>query len=230
MKCLIVDDEPLAHVVLENYISKIEHLTLVGNCYNAVEALNFLHQQSIDILFLDIEMPELSGLEMLATLKKQPAVILTTAYPQFALESYDYGVVDYLLKPIRFERFLRAINRIAAGKKEEQEAPPKMQGNAQGHIWIKIDNSMQKIDLEEIRYIEAYGNFVKIHVAEKFFLTAETLVSIQKSVPAFLQVHRSYIINLDFAEKINGNRLILKDKTEIPIGSSYKQAVIRKWK
>lgn len=229
MNCLIIDDEPLAHVVLESYISKITYLSLVGNCYHAVEALNFLHQHQIDILFLDIEMPELSGLEMLATLQNPPAVILTTAYSHFALESYDYQVVDYLLKPIRFERFLKAIHR-AMPLKDSPSPTLSTTEEKPNYIWVKIDNVLQKIDIQEINYIEAYGNFVKIYVANKYHLTAETLANIQKNLLTFLQVHRSYVVNIHFVEKVNGNRLIMKDKTEIPIGSSYKQVVMNKLK
>lgn len=165
LSCLIVDDEPPAHVVLERYIEKIERLTLQGHCYNALDALNFLHQHPIDLLFLDIDMPELSGLELLKALKKPPRVILTTAYAEFALEGYEYGVVDYLLKPIRFERFIKAIDRFAPGA--ELPIVTSASTPTPNYLLLNINNARQKIDIANIVYISAAGNYVQLHFLQQ---------------------------------------------------------------
>ncbi len=229
--CLIVDDEPLAHTILENYIQQIPMLQLVGKCYNAVEAFNFLHQQTVDVMFLDVQMPILTGLEMLKTLEKPPQIILTTAYSEFALESYEFGIVDYLLKPIRFERFLKAINKLPM--KDKNVIPNEIiQKNTEIHnqITIKSDGVIYRLDTENIIYIRAYGNFVKIYTTEKMLLVAETLTTIQSQLPQFLRVHKSFLVNLDFLSKIDGNVLILKNNENLPIGNSYKQAVLERMK
>ncbi len=166
LRCLIVDDEPPAHKVLENYIGKMDSLQLAGNCYSAAEAINFLNRKSVDILFLDIEMPDLSGLQMLKAIKDPPAVILTTAYSQFALESYELGVVDYLLKPIRFERFVKSVQRIMPAK-------------ASDIFFVKTSGSRIRVVFSEVRHLEAYRNFVKIHVENDFILASGTLLKFQ---------------------------------------------------
>ncbi len=231
--CLIVDDEPPAHRVLETYIAKLDRLGLVGNCYNAIEALNFLHQTPVDILFLDINMPELSGLEMLRTLSNPPAVILTTAYSEFALESYEFGVVDYLLKPIRFDRFLKATNRVIQ-LKQSTPAPivtkPKVETPAPDpFFFVKADGIQHKIWYRDLQYLESKGNFVQLHLDQQRLLTADTLSKMNQKLEAhgFLRVHKSYIVNLKKVRGLQGNQLLL-EKVKIPIGNSYRQIVLRK--
>ncbi len=231
LKCLIVDDEPPAHKILENYIGKLNSLTLVGNCYNAIEALNFLHEKAVDLVFLDINMPELSGLEMLKTLNNPPTVILTTAYSEFALEGYEYGVSDYLLKPIRFDRFLKAINRVV--KIREQKAPVEssMKEEVQEDLsfFVKADGIQHKVFHREINYIESQGNFVQLHLDRSKLLTAETLSNMNSklNIHGFLRVHKSYIINVKKVTGIEGNRLLIGDN-KVPIGNSYKQVVLNR--
>lgn len=229
LNCLIVDDEPPAHLVLQRYIEKIERLQLLGQCYNALEALNFLHQHQVDVVFLDIDMPELSGLELLRSLQRHPAIILTTAYTEFALESYEYGVADYLLKPIRFERFLKAVNRVvpAIGLTTKSEGLPVNQSSAPAYLMVKVGPTIQKIDTAEIVYLSAVGNYVQLHFSNRRpILSAATMGDMQKQLAPFIRVHKSYLINVDFLEKIEGNRLWLKGAVKIPIGGSYKQAVL----
>ncbi len=220
MTCLIVDDEPLAHKVLENYIAQLDNLQLVGNAYRASEAINFLQKNEVDIVFLDIEMPELTGLEMLKTLQNPPNVILTTAYSEFALDGYELGVVDYLLKPIRFDRFLKAVQRITNTKK-----PQNVENT---YFFVKADGVQHRINYDDIRFIEAYGNYVKIHFAEKYILTAETMTGIQTklNLPNFLRVHKSFIINIDKIDSIDGT-LITVGKNAIPVGASYKANLVQ---
>lgn len=228
LKCLIVDDEPPAHKVLENYIGKLNSLTLTGNCYNAIEALNFLHKNPVDILFLDINMPELSGLDMLQTLQHPPIVILTTAYSEFALESYEFGVMDYLLKPIRFDRFLKAVNRVLDLKSEAPTTKNQSTVPVETSFFIKVDGVQRKVRFEDIHYIESKGNFVRLHLENSRLLTANTLTKMaQKLSPyGFLRVHKSYIVNLEKVTGVEGNRLLLGD-SKISIGNSYRQETLR---
>ena len=230
LSCLIVDDEPPAHVVLERYIEKIERLTLVGHCYNALDALNFLHQHPIDLLFLDIDMPELSGLELLTALKNPPRVILTTAYAEFALEGYEYGVVDYLLKPIRFERFIKAVDRLIVPG-AELPVVPSPATPAPSYLLLNINNARQKIDTADIVYISAAGNYVQLHFhQQRPLLASETISDLQKQLPQFIRVHKSYLINVDYLNRLAGNRVYLQGGAEIPFGVSYKQSVLSYFK
>jgi two-component system, LytTR family, response regulator len=214
--CLIVDDEPLAHKVLENYIAKLDYLSLAGNAYTAFEALNFLQTNAVDILFLDIEMPELTGLDMLKTLTQPPAVILTTAYSEFALEGYDLGVTDYLLKPIRFERFAKAVQRIA-------QMAATLPQTGYSDFFVKIDGAQHRIAVDKLLYVEACGNFVKLHFADRQLLTAETMAGMETRLTGgqFVRVHRSFMVNVTKVTKVDGN-IIYIEKQEIPIGASYK--------
>ncbi len=220
LNCLIVDDEPLAHKVLENYIAKLDTLQLVGNAYRAAEAISFLQKNTVDIMFLDIEMPELTGLDMLKTLQNPPNVILTTAYSEFALDGYDLGVVDYLLKPIPFQRFLKAVQRIAM--------PQALQKPETNYFFVKSDGVQYRANFADILYVEAYGNYVKIHLAARFILTAETMTEMQNRLPSqyFVRVHKSFIINTNHIERIDG-ALISIAKVSIPIGASYKTTVTK---
>ncbi len=221
LRCLIVDDEPPAHKVIENYIEKIDHLEIAGNCYSAAEAINKLHSEQIHIMFLDIDMPDITGLEMLRSLDRTPDVILTTAYSQFALESYELGVVDYLLKPIRFERFLKSVNRII-NKHLSQTT------ENTGFIYVKADGMQVKVDFSKIRYIEAYGNYLKIHMEDKVVLTAEVLSEIMKRLPDknFIRIHRSYIININHVVKLSGNQVFVSAK-ELPISTSHREGLLK---
>lgn len=218
-----MDDEPLAHTVLENYLSKLSSLELVGRCYNGLEALNFLHETPVDLMFLDINMPELNGLELLRSLKNPPAVILTTAYSEFALESYEYEVLDYLLKPVRFDRFLKAVNRLI-----DKPGPPVVEKAApDSFFFVKVDGIQHKISPNELLFVEAYGNFVRLHLPEKPLLVAGTLTQMEEKLTplGFLRIHKSYLVNLTHVTRQEGNRLFVGE-IELPIGNSYKQVVL----
>lgn len=221
LRCLIVDDEPPAHKIIENYIQKMDSLVVAGNCYSASQALSKLHTELIDIVFLDIDMPEITGLEMIRSLNKAPDIILTTAHSHFALESYELGVVDYLLKPIRFERFLKSVNRIIEKRKIHSTENIKT-------LYVKVEGMLVKIDLSSVQYVEAYGNFLKIHFSDHFILTAEVLSELVKKLPenTFIQIHRSYIINVNFAEKLVGNMIYLP-KENLPVGPKYRDNLLR---
>jgi len=226
-KCLIVDDEPIAQQILESYISQIDSLHIAGKCSNAFEALNVLHQEHIDILFLDIKMPSLSGLEMLKTLQNPPKAILTTAFSEFGVESYEFGIVDYLLKPISFERFLKAVNKIVIPKSanlEKEENEEKLSSDPT-FIFFKADKKIHKYYFSEILFIEGSGNYVKIHTKnDKPLMVLDKLIELYDKLPQknFIRVHKSFIVNVSHIQKIEGNMLKIQDKS-IPISATYKQ-------
>lgn len=226
-KVLIVDDEPLAQKVLQRFISLVDSLELVGLYSNAIEASNALRNQPVDLLFLDIRMPELSGLDLLKIIKNPPKVILTTAYAEHALEGYEFGVIDYLVKPIAFDRFLRAINKVVPTL--QASTPPLMPTpvlKPSNYLFVKSDRKIYKIDYPEIKYVEAFGNYVKIHTTHKIVLAQETLTNLEKSLPAdhFLRIHKSYIVSIHFINLVDGNSLFVEN-VELPIGQLYKQRV-----
>ncbi len=221
LRCLIVDDEVLAQNVIERYIRNIPTLKLVGRCDNAVEAISFLHNNSVDLLFLDLNMPELSGLDMLKTLQNPPHVILTTAYSEYALESYEYGVIDYLLKPIKLERFIKAVNKVvdlvsSTNDSGDDYVLPKP-------IFIKEDNVTHAISPNDILYVEAYGNYLKIHEKGKTYITRQTMQQMLEQLPESIhcRIHKSYIVNVLKISKVVGNVLFI-DELELPIGTTYK--------
>lgn len=226
-QCLIVDDEPVAQQILEKYINQIEALHLIAKCSNAFEAMNILHQEKVDILFLDIKMPSLSGIEMLKTIQNQPKVILTTAFSEFAVESYEYGVIDYLLKPIAFERFLKTVNKILLpqnidfnnGKAEEKlTIQPTF-------IFFKANKKIFKYYLVDILFIEGSGNYIKVHAQnDKPLMVLDKLTDLLEKLPPrqFLRVHKSFIINISHIIKIEGNVLFIRDR-EIPISNTFRK-------
>jgi DNA-binding LytR/AlgR family response regulator len=230
-RCLIVDDEPIAQQILENYISRIESLQIIGKCSNAFEALNVLHKDQIDILFLDIKMPSLSGLEMLKTLNQAPKVILTTAFSEFGVESYEYGITDYLLKPIAFDRFLKAINKILVPAKAvlSNEQSPEKPSSEPSFIFFKANKKIHKYYLSDILYIEGSGNYIKVHTQnDKPLIVLDKLTELLEKLPQkqFIRVHKSYIVNISYVQNIEGNVLKIKD-TVIPISATFRQNLDR---
>ena len=235
IKCLIVDDEPLARRVLEKHISALPSLELVKACSSAMEAAAYLHEHPVDVMFLDIKMPELTGLDFLKTLSDPPHVILTTAYSEYALEGYEYSVVDYLLKPISFERFLKAVNRVSE-RIEKKLAPEKRVDSKKDDefIFLRADKIEHKVMFSDIRYIEGCGNFVKVYVKSKMILVAETMATISERLPedVFVRVHKSYVVSVRKIDCIEGNLIKIGEKV-IPIGKTYKrdvERVIRKYR
>jgi DNA-binding LytR/AlgR family response regulator len=231
--CLIVDDEPIAQQILEKYISQIDVLNLVGKCGNAFEALNVLHKEQIDIVFLDIKMPSLSGLDMLKTLQAPPNVILTTAFSEFGVESYEYGITDYLLKPISFERFLKAVNKLVIPQNSKLTLPqPEDKIVEPTFIFFKADKKIHKYYFSDILFIEGSGNYVKIHSQhEKPLMVLDKLTDLQNKLPQkqFIRIHKSFIVNVSHIQKIEGNMIKIEDKI-IPISATFKpnlEALIR---
>jgi DNA-binding LytR/AlgR family response regulator len=223
IQALIVDDEPRAHKVIEHYIAKTSLLKLTGNCMNALEAADFLKNKPVDVLFLDITMPEIDGFALLRSIEKPPPVIFTTAHSAFALESYDYNAIDYLKKPIPYDRFLKAIDRLLNWQK-------KMKTTAMNdiieNIGIKVDGAIKKIPITEIVYVQSFGNYVKIFLGKKMVLAQMTTQEIEDLLPSpsFLRVHKSYIVN---RSKIIGrsDEALMLDGLSLPIGKTYKKYV-----
>ena len=229
IKCLIVDDEELALNVLEKYISTLPSLHLVGKCENALDAISFLHENKVDLLFLDLNMPELSGLDMLKTLSDPPMVIITTAYSEYALESYEYDIVDYLLKPIKLERFIKAVNKVVRQLQIMDQGQQINSSIQTGSLFIKEDQTSYHVDFRDIQYVEAYGNYLKIHTNEKVYITRETMQHLLETLPAnlFVRIHKSYIISLDKVQKLSGNMIYLKE-IELPVGTTYKSDLLKR--
>ncbi len=227
IKCIIVEDETLAQNVIQTHLQKTEQFELVGICNNALEANEVLTKQEVDLIFLDIQLPGMTGLNFLRNLPNPPLVVLTTAYSEYALESYEFNVIDYLLKPISFERFSKTINKIVEGKlfaqtvKENEKLPA-------DHIFIKSNSKFFKVNFSEIIYIEGMKDYLKIHTTDYKLVTHQTMSEMEKILPSkqFIRVHKSYIIALAHIKSIYGNS-IETGKTTIPIGINYKEKVMQ---
>lgn len=226
LQCVIADDEPIARQILENYIESIPNLELMSSCKNAFEVMPVLQDNTIDILFLDINMPKLTGLSLLKTLQQKPNVIITTAYPEYAVEGFELSVIDYLLKPFSFERFLQAVNKV------QQTPQPQInlsdREEVSSSIFVKSDKKLIKLDFDAITHIEAYGNYIKVY-AETMVLTPQTLSDFLEKLPSdFLRIHKSYIINFNYLKLLDGNQLLLQNDIKLPIGKSYRKAILER--
>ena len=229
---LIVDDEPLAQDVLETYIEKISDLHLVAKCNNALEANEMLKKEKIDLILLDIQMPQLTGIDFLKTLSNPPKVIFTTAYPNYALEGFELNAVDYLLKPISLERFMKAINKVLdqSGTKSE-EVLLANQDPTNGYTFVKADKKLVKVNFSDILYIEGLKDYVIIRMNESRVITLQTMKSLESKLPSqtFRRIHRSYIINLNKINAIVGNMVEVMEKGQakhIPIGKNYREELL----
>ncbi|MEM9824367.1 MAG: LytTR family DNA-binding domain-containing protein [Bacteroidota bacterium] len=218
LNALIIDDEPLAHRVILEYAQEIPFLEIIGQCYLATEALVFLKEQAVDLLFLDIQMPKLKGFDFLRTLQHYPQVIVTSAYAEYAVESYEFEICDYLLKPFRFERFAIAVNKAYDLSKQKQEIPEQ--------ILLKSDKKLIPILIADIFYLESYGNYVKVWLEDGFHLTATTLSGLEQRIAKdhFYRIHKSYIINSRQLAYVEGNIAVLKNNTQLPIGKTQRNS------
>lgn len=219
-KCIIVDDEPAAHYVLANYIKQNPNLELVFQGYNGIEAMDYLRENRVDLMFLDINMPEISGMELLKILQVHPKTILTTAYSEFALESYDYGVIDYLLKPIYFPRFLKAVDRFFLTENTINKEDEIIVNS----VNVKIDGYFVDIELDQLLYAQSFGNYVKLHTIKRTYLASITTSELEKCLPEknFMRIHKSYIVALDKIEAAEKDFVIIK-KEKLPIGITYRR-------
>lgn len=228
MKCINVDDEPYALDLIGGYISKTPFLEFAGSFPNPFKAMTFLMNNSIDLVFLDINMPELSGIQLLKSLPARPMVIFTTAYPEFGAESYEYDAIDYLLKPVKYERFLKAVNKaleFSGLRHEPQPGYPENLAQADNpeYVLIKSGNQINKIRTDHILYIEGAGNYMNFHTKEKKIMTLLSMTEVLELLPAnrFVRVHKSYVVNKDYIDVIEKHRVII-NKQSIPIGITFR--------
>ena len=224
IKCLIIDDEPLAQKVIESYLQNFTFIELIAKCENAIVALEWMKKQKIDLIFLDISMPFISGIEFVKTLKNPPAIILTTAHKEFAVESYELNVLDYLLKPFSFERFLKSINKL--GNQETEAARAVLEDSDNDvFIYVKSEKKNVKILLKEILFIESLKDYIKIHLQNKTLITQLPISEIEQRLPDnFLRVHRSFIVAKDKITAFTQHDLEI-GKHQIPVGRNYKMIV-----
>ena len=225
IKCIIVDDEPVARKIIREFVEEVNFLTLAGEFENAIKAENFLRTGEAEIVFLDIEMPKLSGLDWLKRSAAKPLVILTTAFPEYALEGYELDIIDYLLKPIRFSRFLKAA----------QKAQDFIRMKNVGHLpeepswlFVRSDKRIEKIEPDDILYVESTGNYIHIHTKDRSIIAYLTLTAIEKELPpsGFVKIHQSFLVNFPKIEAIEGNQVKIDNKM-LPIGRSYKEEFMK---
>ena len=224
IKCIVVDDEPLAVSLLGSYVEKIPFFELVFSTENPIEALEYIRKNDADLIFLDIQMPELSGINFMKIVGDKLKYILTTAYSEYALEGYEHNVIDYLLKPITFDRFQKSALKA-------QERFPTNETSANSYFFVKSSGQQHKINFDEILYIESIKDYVNIKTDNQEYIVLDTLKSLENQLPAnFARVHKSFILNLDKIEKIDVRNVFLNSGKEIPIGETYKSEFFQKLK
>ena len=227
INCLIVDDETAALEVLEHFIGRVYFLNLVKKCQNAIEAMQILEENQIDLLFLDINMPDVNGIQFLKSIITRPAIIFTTGYREYALEGYEHDVIDFLLKPFDFERFLKAVNKANNLISKTIKQPVALKKPLQ-FIFIKADYKLLKINVDDILFVEGLKDYIKIYTKQKLFLTLMSMTSIEEKLPAeeFFRVHRSYIISLNKIDSVSRHRVIIGEKF-VPISVPYRERFYR---
>jgi len=234
MKCVIIDDEPLAVELLQDFVKKVDTLELVSSFNNAIDAVSFINQNNVDLVFLDIQMPHFSGIDFLNTIEKKPLVIFTTAYSDYAVEGFNLGAVDYLVKPIPFHRFLKAVVRaqqvlqpVTTQTLAENNNTPEIE---QDFMFVRAEYENVKLNFADILFIEGLKDYVKIYTTDnKFTLTLISLIKLENllSSKGFARIHRSYIINIKHVKSIQKNKVLISDK-RVPISESYKNTFFEK--
>lgn len=227
-RCIIIEDQPPAQRILKKYISEIETLDLCATFSDAIKAIEYLKTETVDLIFLDIHLPKLSGIEFLKSIKNPPSVILTTAFSDYAIESYELDVVDYLLKPFSFQRFVKAVSKINLDKQTEQKADS-ANDKILDEIFVKSGYEHIKIKISDIQYISSDADYTELITTSKKYLSNESLKHWRSSISQFVQVHKSYVINPDYIEKVAGNQVHLKNDTIVPIGRAYKEAFVNQF-
>jgi DNA-binding LytR/AlgR family response regulator len=225
LKCIIVDDEPLAIEIIESYVGRLDDIEVVATCNNALKAFEIVQKQQVDLIFLDIQMPKLTGIDFVKTLKNPPKIILTTAYRDYALESYELEVVDYLLKPISFERFLVALQKVYKFEPKVENEDPLMDDEA--YIFLKADKKMVKVMLSDILFIESQKDYIRINTAEKDIISHQKISYLEEKLPeeCFIRIHRSFIVPIRKIESYSASAIEVPGK-ELPIGRLYKNKVL----
>ncbi|MDI9861120.1 LytR/AlgR family response regulator transcription factor [Flectobacillus roseus] len=222
LNCIIIDDERAAIDVLSNYVNRLPQLNLLATFTSPVEALELIRTQSVDLAFVDIRMPELSGIELMKLAGSRCRFIITTAYEEYALEGYQYHNIDYLVKPVPFERFVRAIDKTQSILRRSTES--ERSGTADDYVFIKTESRIQKIELNDILFVEGLGNYVTVHTTRGKFVSLLNVKDLEEALSPdlFLRVHRSYIISLGKIDFVEGNQIFLDNETSIPLGDTYR--------
>jgi DNA-binding LytR/AlgR family response regulator len=225
---VLIDDEPLAVKVLQNYFTNFTDFEVIGTFNNSLEALDFINSTTVDAVFLDINMPMMTGFELISLIENKTKVIITTAFREFAAESYELDVLDYLVKPIPLPRFIKCINKITTEYNLKNNIKVETT-KGDSHIFIKVDKKMMKINIEEILFVEGMKEYIKIVTPDKTYITHKSLTSLSEELPAdrFLRIHKSYVIALNKVKSIEGNRIQIQSYT-IPIGRNYSKEVKNK--
>jgi len=226
LKYIIIDDEPLAHEIIEEFCSMLPHIQLEKNCYNAMEAMQFLNDNTVDFMFLDINMPKLRGLDFLKTLSKPPKTIITTAYKEHALEGFELNVVDYILKPFSFDRLVKAVNKVSDTQTTKTIIKEVSNEASSTRFFVKGDKKHHQIDLNDLLFIEAYGNYTKLFLKDEMIVSHEKISHYESILDdgGFMRIHKSFIVRIDKIKFIEGNRILI-DEHKIPIGQTYKSVV-----
>ncbi len=230
-RCLIIEDQLPAQRILERYINELPNLELMGSYTDPLAALDYLRDHPVDLLFLDIHLPKLSGMDFIKVLPYRPRIILTTAFSEYALEGYEYSVVDYLLKPISFERFLKAVTKVLhptnAPPEVPSSAPPAVADPADSYLFVKSDRALLKLDLKKIVYIKAEEDFSYVYLTDTHHFLSYTLKFWEETLPSnrFCRIHRSYMVHLDYVERIEANQVFTSLAT-LPIGRSYRESFL----
>lgn len=227
LQCIVVDDEPIARDIVISYINQVPYLKLAGSCKDAFEAMEIVKEKNIDLMFLDINMPRLTGMSMLRTVKTAPDVIITTAYSEFAVEGFELSVTDYLLKPFSFERFVQATEKVVK-KRREPTVISNIPDETNNYIFVKSDKKKIKININEINFVESYRNYVNIYTSNEKVITKQTLTDFEKQLPhnSFIRIHQSYIVAFRNIKFIEGNRLSLGEK-QLPIGRVFRDNLLK---
>ena len=230
LRCIAVDDEPLALELLEDNISKVPYLQLIAQCSNAMEAMKVLQQQTADLIFLDIQMPGLTGLQFIQTLSKRPMIILITAYEKFALEGFNLDVVDYLVKPVPFDRFVKACNKAFELYQLKNRSKENNNEVAPDYFFVGVDYSQLKVVHSDIKYIEGLKDYIKIHLksSSKAIITRMSMKSMEEQLPAnqFIRIHKSYIVSVAFITAIRKSSVFV-DQLELPVSDTYQDALMK---
>ena len=229
MRCMIIDDEPLAAKLIAAYIEKMDELEMTAMFHNPLKALSYLQENEVDLIFLDIQMPELSGIQFAKIISDKTKIIFTTAYPDYAIEGFELNAVDYLMKPINLERFIKSVNRIKEQFQETKQQKTTNSESTSDYIFVKTEYRHQKIKFEDILYFKGYGDYVAIYKLDEKILTLQNLKHFEQVLPSqkFMRIHKSYIIALDKIDFIEKNRVVI-DKEYIPVSNSYQQELKEK--
>ncbi len=224
IRCMIVDDEPLALDILENYIQRVPNLQLVKRCKHALEAYDYLQRDSVDLIFLDIHMPELTGIDFIKSLSNRPLVVFTTAYSNYAMEGFNLDVLDYLLKPIAFDRFLKAVDKASRLLSSEPEGN---QENSEEFLFVKSDGKMVKVRYDDVLFVEGMKDYVQIQMSDQRLIVHQTMKKMERALPPdrFLRIHKSFLVAIEKIESLDGN-LLEVGKHQLSVGANYRDDLL----